>query len=395
MMAVVKTLTTLGEPSNPGQDYQITQFNNDAIRLEAGRFGFQLTGPITTVDGQITAGAVTRAVFTFNDMPQFEITRLVMGNWWVNDLLNRLNDPDTNAFESLFAGNDRIHGGVEDDIINTFNGADTVFAGDGGDLVTSGEGHDQIWTGLGDDAAYGGGGNDRLFGGAGNDTLDGGDGFDIIHGGTGNDLLIGNLGSDLLYGGAGQDTLRGGVGDDALWGGLADDVLWGDAGFDRLWGADGQDRLDGGGGNDTLWGNAGNDLLAGNIGADKLFGGDGRDRLDGDGGADRLFAGAGDDDVEGGWGNDVLMGGFGADSFHFRFSDGRDVIADFGRGADVLVFHDTRFAPGYDTDDFVRDHARQANGDTIIEIQDLFIRIEDFQVTPMRLADMIIFAEVD
>jgi serralysin len=157
---------------------------------------------------------------------------------------------------------------------------------------------------------------ENAIGGSGNDTL------------TGNGLanvLAGNGGSDRLNGNAGHDTLKGGTGSDRLFGGGGGDVLNGGGYGDRLEGGSGNDLLRGGNGNDRLQGNSGADTLRGGSGADTLQGGNGNDRL------------------TGGNGDDLLTGGLGADTFDFNnLTDcgtadaGRDVIADFSQGEDVI-----------------------------------------------------------
>ena len=126
------------------------------------------------------------------------------------------------------------------------------------------------------------------------------------HSGAGNDRLTGNARDNVLDAGGGADVLRGRAGDDLLLGGA------------------GRDQLIGAGGADALRGGQGDDLLRGGTGSDVLRGEDGADVLRGGGGAD------------------ILRGGAGADRFDFnRASDSgpgdtRDVIADFGRGRDVI-----------------------------------------------------------
>ncbi|EOA5544359.1 type I secretion C-terminal target domain-containing protein [Vibrio mimicus] len=65
-----------------------------------------------------------------------------------------------------------------------------------------------------DDRLTGGLGNDILFGQGGNDYLDGGVGKDTLYGGKGNDTLIGGDDDDILIGGLGNDILTGGEGED-------------------------------------------------------------------------------------------------------------------------------------------------------------------------------------
>ena len=57
-------------------------------------------------------------------------------------------------------------------------------------------------------------------------------------------------------------------------------------------------------------------------------------------GRDRLFGGGGSDRLDGGNGNDRLAGGAGADVFEFETGDGRDILTDWGRGADRMELED-------------------------------------------------------
>ena len=54
---------------------------------------------------------------------------------------------------------------------------------------------------------FGGDGNDELHGGRRNDLLDGGAGNDTLHGHAGNDTLIGGAGRDQLHDNCGKNTL--------------------------------------------------------------------------------------------------------------------------------------------------------------------------------------------
>lgn len=159
---------------------------------------------------------------------------------------------------------------------------------------------------------------DRLTGTAGADTIRALAGDDVVEGARGNDLLHGGLGHDRLRGQGGEDRLIGTAGNDTLLGG---------GGADRLIGGRGLDVLGGGAGDDRLLGGAGRDVLRGQGGADRLEGGTASDRLVGGRGADTLV---------GGEGNDTMSGGLAADRFVFAGRFGRDVIEDFGTGADVI-----------------------------------------------------------
>jgi Ca2+-binding RTX toxin-like protein len=125
----------------------------------------------------------------------------------------------------------------------------------------------------------------------------------------------------------------------------ADGIFRGTAGADRIAGLqfdevfrlkDGRDRLEAGRGDDAAYGGGGRDRLSGQAGADELRGGSGHDVLNGGGDDDTLHGGAGHDTLHGGWGADFLVGGAGADVFSFTNPGGRDVVADFEDGLDLL-----------------------------------------------------------
>ncbi|MFW8637099.1 calcium-binding protein [Cribrihabitans pelagius] len=158
----------------------------------------------------------------------------------------------------------------------------------------------------------------------------------LRYGTGGNDQLAGSRGSDRLDGLGGDDALKGGGGKDRLWGGEGEDRLWGGGKADLLWGGDEDDFLWGQGGKDRLWGGAGEDQLKGGNGKDRLWGGEADDRIEGQGGKDRLWGNGGGDRLEGGAGADKLWGGSGADVFVFARGHGRDRIADFTPGADLI-----------------------------------------------------------
>ena len=70
----------------------------------------------------------------------------------------------------------------------------------------------------------GGAGDDRIYGGNDDDILDGGDGDDRLYGRGGDDSIEGGAGSDLLVGDAGDDDLAGGDGADRINGGAGTDT---------------------------------------------------------------------------------------------------------------------------------------------------------------------------
>lgn len=198
---------------------------------------------------------------------------------------------------------DRDAPGSFDNLIATFGGSDTVFAGRGDDIVFGGDesrrgrpgrdDDDDPVRGRGrdrddddgrgrdrdrDDDGHRGHGRDRDDHPGRGDDGDRGHG----HGHGGDDGSGGPPTGDYLFGQDGNDVLFGGKGDDVLDGGADDDVLIG------------------GSGNDLIMGGAGNDFIAGNAGADSL------------------------------------AGQAGEDTFYFESGFGRDVVLDFRPGEDVI-----------------------------------------------------------
>jgi Ca2+-binding RTX toxin-like protein len=128
----------------------------------------------------------------------------------VNRAVSRYVAADVPMLE-IFAGdgNDRIlvrpgvvptqiDAGAGNDLVQTFNGSDTLIGGDGNDTLVATGGHNLL---------LGGAGNDLLSSGAGPNLLDGGDGNDRLHGGSGDDVLIGGTGTDRLQAGRGNQLL--------------------------------------------------------------------------------------------------------------------------------------------------------------------------------------------
>ncbi len=252
-----------------------------------------------------------------------------------------------------FTGNDTLDASLTTDAIFLFghDGNDILRGGAGDDSLNGGDGDDLLFGGTGNDWMMGSTGADTLHGGDGNDVLNGGAGNDVLSGGAGNDWMVGNTGDDTLYGGDGNDTLIGWRGADLMDGGSGSDLYMVDAldtvtdtgteGYDRAqiyettgvalnlgkW--RGVERADGHTGNDTLDASLITDAIF-------LFGYDGDDLLYGSSGNDTLVGGTGNDTLVGGAGNDWLAGGPGADMFVFRPGFGRDVIADFQNGLDVI-----------------------------------------------------------
>lgn len=115
--------------------------------------------------------------------------------------------PDTQAWAEVAAG-----GAAVTAIVNPNNGPQTgndkLHGGLGNDILMGFEGLDKLYGDLGDDTLYGGSGKDTLRGGAGNDVLVGGSGKDTLIGGEGSDLFVFNALAESGYLKSGRDQIR-------------------------------------------------------------------------------------------------------------------------------------------------------------------------------------------
>jgi Ca2+-binding RTX toxin-like protein len=280
-----------------------------------------------------------------------------------NNVIHGTNTADT---ISGLAGNDRLYGASGDDSLGGDDGNDTLYGGSGNDYLLSpsydgyppffDEGHDVAYGGAGNDFFYGverNAGNDRMFGGPGNDV------FDYTAGSTSFDNWFWDehgfvpVGDDYIYGGAGIDRIQFSdptpypIGAGGSWGlsvPVGTDAVVVDlrAGTFSSGEASGNiysvEEVMGSTGNDVILGKWTSEFLAGSHGDDYIAGRCGNDRIDG------------------GWGADTLNGGAGRDAFVFNaiqladygdftvLSIGQaDVIEDFTRGRDKLVFENGPF----------------------------------------------------
>ena len=220
-------------------------------------------------------------------------------------------------------GDDNIAGNAGSDYIEGGDGNDFIYADERSDSLTAPvetitDGNDTVYAGAGDDNVHGSGGSDSLYGEDGNDNLYGGSGYDYLSGGNGNDWLSGGDHDDEINGGSGDDCADGGAGNDYIYMGSGNDLAVGGTGNDDIYGGSGNDKLDGQDGDDYVDGGSGNDLVDGGAGNDYVYGGDG------------------DDIVRGGLGEDTLWGGAGCDIFAFCEVDFncQDIIEDFSAGRD-------------------------------------------------------------
>ncbi len=205
----------------------------------------------------------------------------------------------------------------------------TVDGGAGNDRITGSGEPELLIGGVGNDTLVGGPGDDTLVGGLGNDQLDGGDGSDTADFSAAPRGVKVNLAKRSTSGGDGKDVLAalenviGSRFKDSLLGDALANLLLGGEGQDVIRGNGGDDMLFGGGGNDNLDGGLGNDGLAGDAGNDQLLGGFGQDLIDGGDGNDYLRGGDDADILRGGLGNDRLAGELGSDYLDDWLGDNR------------------------------------------------------------------------
>lgn len=254
-------------------------------------------------------------------------------------------------------------GAVSADVIRN---VEVIIGSAHGDLLVAGDTLITLIGGGGSDTLVGGIGSDLLNGGRGADQLIGGDGDDTAHYGRASEAITIDLLAGLHTGEAFGDTfssierivatrfddvLSGSLGRDRFFGGEGDDILIGHDGNDVLEGGMGSDVHDGGQGIDTVqFINAREGLLldfgmgaftgeaAGDtfVSIERFVASAHNDTLLGGDEGEILIGGAGDDTLDGGSGNDRLQGDAGSDLFVFGFGSGRDVVADFEAGTDVL-----------------------------------------------------------
>lgn len=341
--------------------------------------GFEGTATITYEVSDGNGGTDTAVVeVTVEENPLDGIVEGTSGDDLID--LTYTGDPEGDMVDN----NDEIlpGEGPNDDIIEAYEGDDTVYAGVGNDEIDGGAGDDTIYGEDGNDEIIGGDGSDTVYGGKGDDVIDtsGGapasdygwpgvfppdadpfDDRDTVHGGEGNDTITTGDDQDIITGGAGEDTIDGGLDDDTIDGGADDDFIIG---------GHGSDTIDGGEGNDEIWGglgagtdpynapdvdqpgdsfpgddpvpNNGIDVIHGGAGDDKIYGQDDADILYGDEGLDYIDGGIDNDEIHGGDDADTLLGGQGDDTIFG--DDGADTIdggigddvVDGGRGSDII-----------------------------------------------------------
>lgn len=180
--------------------------------------------------------------------------------------------------------------------------------GIGQDVILGRQGNDTIATGEGDDTLKGGFGDDHLVAGSGADYIVAGSGDDTVLAGAGDDLIVAGTGAKTIQGGTGRDTVRLDGASGNYSASFSNGVL-------RLVSADSDVRLQAvevldfdnrtvsvtdyldeiGTAPTGVYGTANDDLLTGTSDSEIISGGNGRDILQGHSGQDTLIGGAGDD----------------------------------------------------------------------------------------------------
>lgn len=275
---------------------------------------------------------------TIGDVAEDIVSNVYLGSG--NDIVK--NSGLVTGIIYLGGGTDSLTGGVNNDIVQGGDGAETIFLlGDKAtgviDLEFVG---DVYFTGLAT-------ASDK------NDSIDGGlglaDAYVVGEYDAFNDEFISGIGDTFIN----LDSLITGHSDNALTGLSSGVMLTANTayGLDISGDATGLTTKDTVKGFEWAAGGDGNDVIFGNASANLLLGGNpdgdgaGNDALYGFAGNDTLATGDGDDVLVGGTGKDTLSGGDGSDIFVYDLladstllSTGRDLITDFDTTSDVLDF---------------------------------------------------------
>jgi Ca2+-binding RTX toxin-like protein len=369
-----------------GQD--ILYNNADATGTDAIVFGASITKEqviaerrannlVLRVDGTEDSITVSNYFLNIDAAASYAVDeiRFADGTNWDVAAIKQLTVNET-------AGDDVIHGYIENNVFDGLAGDDEIHGGGGNDHLTGNTGGDYLHGDAGNDTLIGNSGDDVLYGGDGDDILDGGEGDDIMSGYNGNDTFIfeAGFGNDKIiknyYGNGESGTINFGPGITAsqfsvrrsnrnliLTSTTSPDSLTIDNffnqgetravgtpfnfvfadgstltfdsvidqsltsvtdGSDYLFGYEEDNTLTGDAGNDTLIGSGGVDTLSGGAGDDHLDGGTGNDTLTGGDGNDRIYGRDGDDVVTGGLGGDTVYAGSGNDSI--QGEEGNDYL---------------------------------------------------------------------
>ncbi|MDH2623772.1 M10 family metallopeptidase C-terminal domain-containing protein [Acinetobacter baumannii] len=259
--------------------------------------------------------------FTSNDIRQIE---------YINNVLYVTNYSGTYYslnFNSLAKARMIFSDGVEKQVLFTSGGNGLNISTANNEWIVGTNSVDQMSSGAG---------NDRLFGGVGDDIyqFSKGDGIDKVTDYSGNNtiqFMASNLADLSIQGNGSNLEVKYSDTDAVLIEGNVSNFKFLDgttATLDQLL-TNKTITLTGTKGNETINGFASNDIINGLEGNDTLNGNAGNDTLNGGAGDDKLYGGTGNDLTVGGTGNDWLASGSGDDTYQFSKGDGNDTINDY------------------------------------------------------------------
>ncbi|MDC5118157.1 hypothetical protein NRA41_08760 [Acinetobacter baumannii] len=259
--------------------------------------------------------------FTSNDIRQIE---------YINNVLYVTNYSGTYYslnFNSLAKARMIFSDGVEKQVLFTSGGNGLNISTANSEWIVGTNSVDQMSSGAG---------NDRLFGGVGDDIyqFSKGDGIDKVTDYSGNNtiqFMASNLADLSIQGNGSNLEVKYSDTDAVLIEGNVSNFKFLDgttATLDQLL-TNKTITLTGTKGNETINGFVSNDIINGLEGNDTLNGNAGNDTLNGGAGDDRLYGGTGNDLTVGGTGNDWLASGSGDDTYQFSKGDGNDTINDY------------------------------------------------------------------
>ena len=228
---------------------------------------------------------------------------------------------------------------LNNNLVGTNNGSETLISGAGNDYLSGGAGADSMEGGAGDDVYYvenvgdivtelSGDGTDIVFSTI-NYTLTANVENLTLQAAGGNISGTGNALNNTIMGNSGNNTLTGDAGNDFLFGGLGADTMIGGVGGDTY-------RVDNVGDVVTELSNEGSDIvqssisyvLGANVESLVLLGGSGNINGTGNSINNTIVGNSGSNVLIGGAGNDLILGGAGNDIYYWGLGEGADTIID-------------------------------------------------------------------
>ena len=228
---------------------------------------------------------------------------------------------------------------LNNNLVGTNNGSETLISGAGNDYLSGGAGADSMEGGAGNDVYYvenvgdivtelSGDGTDIVFSTI-NYTLTANVENLTLQAAGGNISGTGNALNNTIMGNSGNNTLTGDAGNDFLFGGLGADTMIGGVGGDTY-------RVDNVGDVVTELSNEGSDIvqssisyvLGANLESLVLLGGSGNINGTGNSINNTIVGNSGSNVLIGGAGNDLILGGAGNDIYYWGLGEGADTIID-------------------------------------------------------------------